>query len=294
MLNIDHTEAEEDIYGEEDINGLSSINQEVKVLPPTQLDYDNEEDKTTENVETYNTMIPTIEDITDSGNDEPTTYLESEDVYTEAMTDPTFSETTYETAPDNDLPITTAGPVPEKHVMPVKLMEDLEASEIDFENNLHEEENLLEPTSFFDQIANIEQKEENILGNYKKLEEEWRKSEVDETTMEFDLKHDNSATGINSRPDDLSNTILDLPSSIKETELNTLNFGTKDALFEPSTADDNLINDTDGRTDYLKRDTIFLPAGHGLLFGFKLGNMFKQDKLKLDLFSSKPPFDPTL
>jgi len=42
------------------------------------------------------------------------------------------------------------------------------------------------------------------------------------------------------------------------------------------------------------KSMFYFPAGHGLLFGFKLGNIFKSDKLKMDIFTSRPPFDPTL
>ena len=44
-----------------------------------------------------------------------------------------------------------------------------------------------------------------------------------------------------------------------------------------------------------KSETFFLPAGHGLMFGFQLNsNMFKEDKIKFDIYSGLPPFDATL
>jgi len=46
------------------------------------------------------------------------------------------------------------------------------------------------------------------------------------------------------------------------------------------------------------KETFYLPAGHGMLFGFNLDSLhlhtFGNDRIELDLLSSRPPFDPVV
>ena len=49
---------------------------------------------------------------------------------------------------------------------------------------------------------------------------------------------------------------------------------------------DRSLRDEDAKTEEERQGMFFLPAGHGLFFGFKLGEMEKTEKMRLEIFAN--------
>ena len=59
-----------------------------------------------------------------------------------------------------------------------------------------------------------------------------------------------------------------------------------DVNFVSKSGEDKLIASKEADETRRKDGMFFLPAGHGLFFGFKLGEMEKHDKVRLEIFAN--------